>query len=407
MCCRPAVPISVHAGVVARSATRAGAEVTERGAAMQLLKLMQNLVRVGEPLPWGVRDVEGKLLLAKGHIVAAEGQLLALLARGAFVDAEEARAAARAAAEAPKAERPASLFTLWERMLWQLERVLKSVDEPGFGARVDELARHVVQLTDRDADIAIYLCVRQDPKRLSIYGLAHAIHCALVGLLVARRLGWDEARVRTLMKAALTMNVALLELQGRMAVQGVPPTASQQAAVRAHPALGVELLCRAGVEDAEWLQAVGEHHECPGGGGYPAGLADPGDMACLLRHVDMFTAKISPRGSRAPMATPAAARELFQDDRGGPLAAALIKELGIYPPGELVTLKSGEHAVVLRRTGNAGAPIVASITDRSGMPVVGTVVRDSAKPEFTIVGANGDKGLVQRMPPERLYGVPE
>lgn len=61
----------------------------------------------------------------------------------------------------------------------------------------------------------------------------------------------------------------------------------------------------------------------------------------------------------------------------------------------------------MRRTANAKTPLVASITDRSGMPVVNTVVRDSGKPEFAIVGTDTDKGLVQRLPPERLYGLPE
>jgi len=375
---------------------------------MQLLKLMQSLVKLGEPLPWGVRDADGKLLLAQGQVVCSDEQLAALLSRGAYVDAEEARAAAKRAAEAEKQpQRPANLFTLWERALWQLDRVLRSLEEPGFAARVDDMARHVAALTDRDPDIAVYLCVRQDPKRLSIYALAHAIHCALVCLLVVRRLGWDEAHAHTLMKAALTMNIATLELQGRMAVQGVPPTQSQQAVIKAHPAKSVELLRGAGVDDEAWLQTVAEHHERAGGGGYPAGLVQPTELAQLLRHVDVFTAKISPRGSRAPLPPQAAARQLFQEDQGGPLSAAIVKEVGIYPPGELVTLKSGEHAVVVRRTGNAKTPMVACITDRSGMPVVSSIVRDSAKAEFAIVGTDTDKGLVQRMPPERLYGLPE
>jgi hypothetical protein len=63
------------------------------------------------------------------------------------------------------------------------------------------MARHVIALTERDADIAIYLTVLQDPKRLSIYGLAHSVHCAMICLLMARRLGWAEAETLTLMKA--------------------------------------------------------------------------------------------------------------------------------------------------------------------------------------------------------------
>jgi HD-GYP domain-containing protein (c-di-GMP phosphodiesterase class II) len=265
----------------------------------------------------------------------------------------------------------------------------------------------VVQLTDRDPDIAIYLCIRQDPKRLSIYGLAHAIHCALISLLVARRLGWDEPKLMTTLKAALTMNIATLELQGRLAAQGVPPTAAQKAQLLEHPTKGEEMLRHAGVDDEVWLTAVRQSHERRDGSGYPNKITDPIDVAQLLRHVDVFMAKISPRGMRAPLMTQLAARQLFQEDQGGPISAAIIKEVGIYPPGEFVKLKSGEHAIVVRRTDNASMPMAASITDRKGMPMVSTIMRDTSKPEFGIVGPIADKGPVLRIVPERLYGLPE
>jgi HD-GYP domain-containing protein (c-di-GMP phosphodiesterase class II) len=174
-----------------------------------------------------------------------------------------------------------------------------------------------------------------------------------------------------------------------------------------HPAKGAEMLRAAGVEDEVWLSAVLQSHEKADGSGYPNRSTDPSDVARLLRATDVFMAKISPRAVRAPMAIQQAARQLFQEDQGSPVAAAIVKEVGIYPPGELVQLKSGEQAVVVRRTGNASTPLAASITDRSGMPVVNTVVRDTSKPEFAIVSTVPDKGLVARMLPERLYGLPE
>jgi hypothetical protein len=357
---------------------------------VHLLKLVQGQVRLGEPLPWGIRDAQGKLLLGRGHLVESEAQLAALLERGASVDFEEVRAAA-ARAEAEKRRAP-SLFGQWEQVLWLLDRALRSVEaEPGFPQRLDELARHIAALTLRDPDIAIYLTVRQDPKRL----------------LMARRLGWDEARTATLMHAALTMNIAILELQGRMAAQGVPPTAAQLDLIRAHPARGVEMLRAGGVDDALWLETVLQHHEHPDGTGYPAGLREVGELALVLRWIDVFMAKMAPRALRAPLSTQAAARQLFQETGGHPVAAAIIKEFGIYPPGEFVQLKSGEMAIVVRRAATATTPLAAGITDRQGMPTVNTVMRDTAKPEFAITGLAANKALVLRVPPERLFGLPE
>lgn len=372
---------------------------------MQLLRLVASQVRLGEALPWGVRDEHGKLLLARGHVIADESQLAALLERGATVDIEEVRAAL-AQAEAQKL-RPVGLFGQWEQLLWQLDRALRSVAEPGFAARLEEVRERVEALTLRDPDIAIWLTVRQDPKRLTIYALAHSVHCALVGLLMARRLGWDEQRTRRLMRAALTMNIAILDLQGRMAAQGVPPTPPQMEMIRAHPAEGARLLRAAGVVDEAWLACVEQHHERADGGGYPQGLREIGELPTVLRYIDVFMAKMAPRALRAPLSTQVAARQLYQESGGAPVSAAIIKEFGIYPPGEFVQLKSGELAVVVRRAADARTPLAASVTDRHGVPHVNTVVRDTAKPEFAITGLATEKDLVLRMPPERLFGIQE
>ena len=384
---------------------------------MQLLALVQGQVRLGEPLPWGVRDAVGNLLLARGQVMRSAAQIEQLLERGATVDIEELRAVAvaEAARLAAASARPPTLFGQWEQALWQLDRLLRSADgaapaaegELPFVERVDALARQIMALTLRDPDIAIYLTVRQDPKRLTIYALAHSVHCAMVSLLMARRLAWDEIRTLALVRAALTMNIAILDLQGRLAGQAAAPSPEQIDQIRVHPAHAVELLTAAGVSDALWLETVAQHHERPDGSGYPAGLLEVGELASALRHIDVFMAKLAPRALRKPIGAQMAARQMFQEAGGGAVPAAVIKEFGIYPPGEYVQLKSGEFGVVVRRGANAGTPQVACITDRQGAPSVSTRVRDTALAEFAIAALPVDKTLVYRVPPERLYGLPE
>jgi len=107
---------------------------------------------------------------------------------------------------------------------------------------------------------------------------------------------------------------------------------------------------------------------------------------------------------RPALSPQAAVRQLYQEDQGGPLSTAVIKELGIYPPGDFVRLASGELGIVVQRTANARAPIVASITDTAGHPVPHTVRHDTAQPEFAIKATASDKVMLMRLPPERLFG---
>src|SRR3989442_2778130 len=125
----------------------------------RLFRLVQHQVQVGKPLPFSVRDEEGKLLLVRGHVIADQDQLEQLIERGAFVDAEELRQLKMAPPPPPEetAARKLTLFGLWDQAIWRLERLLKSPNEPDFPGRADELARAFVALVQRDPDIGIYL----------------------------------------------------------------------------------------------------------------------------------------------------------------------------------------------------------------------------------------------------------
>lgn len=375
-------------------------------AALRLLRLVQNQIRVGQPLPFNVRDEQAQLLLARGHVVASDAQLEALIERGAYVDIEEYKKV-RGAPEEEVQQRKLTIFGVWDQMIWRVDRLIRSTDEPGFDARADDVARAFIALVQRDPDIGLYLANRQDPKRFSLYGLTHSMFTALAGCLVVQRMGWDEGRLVTLVKAALTMNMAIIELQGQLAVQGKKPNEQQQLKLRAHPQAAYDRLVAAGVTDQAWLHAVLHHHERKGGGGYPTGIAEPCEFATALRCVDVFMAKISPRNERSAIPIQEAQRQLFAESGGSALAATLIKEFGIYPPGEFVQLKSGELAVVVRRGAAVNTPLAAAITDRKGMPIVGTNQRDTSKAEFAITGPVRNHQLVLRVQPERLFGLPE
>jgi HD-GYP domain-containing protein (c-di-GMP phosphodiesterase class II) len=373
--------------------------------AIDLLRQVGDQIKVGEPLPFGVRDEQGLLLLAKGRVVANAAQLQTLLTRGLYVDHDEAHPDEESATDG-QPKRRSTLFDLWKQTTARLDLLLASIDKPGFAARCDSFAGLLMDLVQRDPDIAIYLSVRQDPNRLGLYGLAHALHCALVCQLATTRAGWPPERVRTLVKAALTMNLSIVELQGRFATQGRLSEA-QRALVHGHPQAAVDRLRAAGVDDADWLQAVLEHHERPGGGGYPNKLGAIGELASVLRIVDVFMAKISPRTERPALPVLDAARQLFAEAAGSPLASAIIKEYGIYPPGNFVQLASGEMAVVIRRGATAHSPMAAAVTDRHGIPVVRTTLRNTAEPGYAIKSTVAESKMVLRMPPERLYGLVE
>ena len=375
---------------------------------MKVIRLPRSKVQLGQPLPWSVRDEQGHLLLSRGFVVQTEQQLDHLLERGAFADVEEIRSVAlgeEPPAEPSRVHVPPNLFGQWDQLTEDLHKLLLHPGaHPNFVKQLDDFAVRLLDLLDCQVDIAIYRALRQENQQHFYYGYTHAIHTAVLCVLLSRRMGWLTPRLMSLLKAALTMNLTIMELQGHMAVQDVPVKDAQRAEIGAHPAKAVALLTVLGVTDADWLSAVAQHHEHLEGSGYPSGTRDVGELAVALRVADVLMAKISPRALREALSPQEAVRQLYQEDKGGPISTSIIKELGIYPPGDYVKLASGEQGVVVQRTAKVKAPIVAVITDTQGHPIVKALRRDTGQPPTAILSAVSDKAMLKRLPPERLFG---
>lgn len=370
---------------------------------MNLIPLDQvcQILQPGFVLPWGIRDANGKLLLAKDHQITDETMLSALLQRGAFVDAVEvARSANR---DNSADDKPLGLASRWVNLEAKLGTLLRASTEPLFLQRVRESAQNISALAECNTDLLIYLILRHDYTRLGNYGVAHSLHCAALCSLLARRLGWAESQRDSLLGAALTMNITMLDLQGSLAARGTPPHPSERIEINGHPAAAGQRLHEAGLTDEDWITAVEQHHEVPGGGGYPGGVHAPSEMSQLLRFVDSFAAKHSPRVSRKPQPAQQAARDLFTQSGGSPLAGLLIKELGIYPPGCYVKLASGETAIVTLRGAAANAPIVAAITNRNGDALAQPIRRDTSSAGHAIVSAVTEHSVKVRFAVDKLY----
>jgi len=371
--------------------------------AIELFQVVADQLKVGEGSPYTVRDEQDKLLLALGSVVTGDSQLATLRQRALYVEIVEPEVLE------DEVQRRRTVFERWQDASRLLDRLLLSLPRPGFGERCEALADELAWLIQRDPDIAIYSAVRQDAKTLIRYGLNHALHCAMLAQLAASRAGWPAERVRSLVKAALTMNLATVDVQGLCACTGRLNPA-QRARIKDHPSIAFDKLRNAGITDTDWLDGVLQHHERVGGGGYPEGLAQPCETAQALRMIDTFLAKISARARRPALSVQDAAKQLFKAWPGHPLAAAIITEFGIVPPGHFVQLASGELAIVVRRGATAVTPVAAAVTNERGQPVLSTLLRDTAKPGFGLRSTTpAEKFLahLQRVPAERLYGLVE
>jgi hypothetical protein len=365
------------------------------------LRTVQHRVKLGAALPFSVLGDDGRLLLAKGQVIANDAQLQALLERGALVERGEMEASRRD----PRKVGADTLAELWGEALDQTGRMLRASLHADFASALDELCTPLLALIERDPDLALFQVVRQEGMGENQYGLRHGVHAGIVAVLAARRLGASPTEVGRALRVALTMNLSVLELQGRLAHQLFPLKPPQKLALQQHPLESRRLLEENGVNDAEWLRAVAEHHETPEGSGYPNGLREPSALAQLISAADVYTAKLSTRASRVPLPADRAVRDFYLSRKTQPAAAAILKEAGVFPPGTLVQLANGERGVVVRRGAAGNTPVVAALMNRSGEPLMTPVKRDTAQAGLAVSAVLALADLKLRAVPAKLVLV--
>lgn len=345
-------------------------------------------VRLGEPLPFSVFDKDERLLLRKGIVISFEQQIERLIANGMYADAESAvadgphRPKAEIQEKVPVFDEIGSLTLRLKTLFTALSGVSFVGDSAG---KLDALAREIHAACARDAEAAI-AAIHLDFH--NPYLLSHHVHSAVLCSLLGRRIGIPDHQLMPLLCAALTYDIALVDVS-HLEKQMEPLSAEQDGFIRRHPQKSVEMLRRAGIKDETWISAVQNHHERLNGAGYPLGLS--GDAlslgARMLGLADSYLAMVKNRPFREAKVPLKAMREVFigkEDNFGADLCDAIVKELGMYPPGAIVRLANGEVAVVRARGEKITQPQVCSVYDASGMPFMSPRERDSSLDECAV-----------------------
>lgn len=381
---------------------------------MNLIPVEIDSIRIGHPLPCDLVDSSGILLARKSFVVASKADLETFYNRngGLFIDGLDAEALRKAYVDqlqtlmrkeksigeiaesklmvdkATKREVDTNDRVDWRDLQVETHILLRDPNREHFTWRLDHVFNTLQRESRRNANGVLFALMQLSASETSMYSATHAMLVSVMCGLAAREvLAWPEHVEMLLCKAALTMNIAMSELQDRLTTQKRPPDESQQAEIDSHAQRSVDILRSVGIQDPTWLQAVAEHH-----------AQAPGDLrsktpaqrlARLIQRADMFAARLSPRLSRPPV-TPAVAMQACYFDENKQVdeaGAALIKAVGIYQPGSYVRLASEEVAVVVRRGANTSTPRVAVVLNRSGMPTGEHALRDTSQKDYKVVAS--------------------
>lgn len=268
-----------------------------------------------------------------------------------------------------------------------------------FEARLYQYDRWMQDLIQRDADVALYLLFQLASHSPVGYSASHALVCAVLCHLVAPEFGLPVHERNSLVHAALTMNLSMTTLQDQLANQRGRPSLEQQIAIRAHASKSALMLGNMGIQDDLWLETIQLHHkdDMPHVGLHT--LTPPHRLAHVLHVVDRYAAMISPRQSREGRSAADSAKSITQgnSEQDNPVGQALVRMVGLCPPGTFVQLDDDQVAVVMRRSDRPNLPDVAIVLNKQGQQVKPPTLHRTANGRPSIKGALPASALQERI----------
>jgi len=376
---------------------------------MKLVQIQPDTIVLGKPLPYALHTEDGSLLAKKGVVIRSRPEL-DLLHEQRLIYIDQSATTLRATALRLNAllnqdvtlgeiadssmddstlQRHTDLANDsridWGSMQLRTNWVLRDASRPDAMSRLHQLHGELSSQALLHPDATLLALFHLCATGTEFYSATHAMLVSTMCMLAARNvLGWDQEHQQIVGKAALTMNFAMTEVQDQLARQIQRPSNQQQEVIDQHPEISVQLLQRLGVTDSRWLDAVFHHHSADPGP--MKARAMPMQMARLIQRADVFSARLAPRAKRLGMAPNSAMQAAYFDEKRevDEAGAALIKAVGIYPPGSFVRLVNNEVATVVKRGVNTTTPKVAVLINKLGIPTGEPIIRYTDLADYRI-----------------------
>lgn len=241
-------------------------------------------------------------------------------------------------------------------------------------------------------------------KSRDAYTAEHCLRVAIFTVAFARFLGMPDEDLEIAGMCGLLHDLGKLQVPPEILNKPGALTREEFAIMQKHTTFGYDLLRADKALDPIICDVTRHHHERIDGSGYPQQLQEwqISRFARLVSIVDAFDAMTSDRCYRDGIPASDAIRILYRN-RGrqfdADMVEAFIRMIGIYPPGTLVELTSGEVALIVAvHPGKKLKPRVEILLDAEKKPVAPRTI-DLAEP------TQDEQPEIARPLPDGAFGI--
>lgn len=261
----------------------------------------------------------------------------------------------------------------------EVERILDAAYQ-GDGIDTQEIRRHIKECVDsieRNPSAMMWLT---RIKNVDKYTAEHCLNVGILAIALGRHVGVGRKHMELLGLCGMLHDVGKMKVDQGILNKPARLTQEEFEHIKQHVVFGREILIQDETLPNEVIAAAYNHHERQDGKGYPTGM-DANTLnfyTKVVTIVDAYDAITSQRCySRGN--TSATALKILYDHSGTQfdpkLVVKFIECIGIYPPGALVEMSSGEVGVVLSvEPENRLLPKVALLLDENKKPTQQRIV---------------------------------
>lgn len=189
-------------------------------------------------------------------------------------------------------------------------------------------------------------------KKYDSYTYAHAVNVSVWVTVLGKRLMLPQEKLEDLALGGLLLDVGNIRLPKKLLEKRERLSNDEWDTIKTHVIHSIALIQRSKEVSQNMVDMVAAHHERYDGSGYPKGLE--GDEIPLLGQiagiVDAYVSVTFPRTDRNAVPSDFATNVLFKH-RNKYFKADLVDEfiacVGLYPPGSLIELNTGQVAIVV------------------------------------------------------------
>jgi len=244
-------------------------------------------------------------------------------------------------------------------------RVVKNI-----GIEMDRVYDTSVQVMDMLRRDPVSLLTVSTYEESEDFTVRHSMRVCLRSSLFASTLTRDENLQLRICRAALLHDIGKALVPQEIVYKTGPLTPMEKDEMNQHTTYGARLLLEHENPDPLSIHVALSHHCQYDRGGYPRlpGTYTLSPITSLIQICDVFEALTARRPYKDALHPRRALEVIYKEkERYHPeLLAHFIKFTGIYPPGSIVELTTGEQAVVLAGSRRLEKPFIRLLADNSG-----------------------------------------